>query len=94
LRGTGIPVSVSEACVILGLVALGVVVPAGPGVFGAYQIAAYTALALYRPGSEVLHAGSAFVFASYVAIFTSNTLCLAVGSLLLARVRAPLKQPG
>jgi uncharacterized protein (TIRG00374 family) len=92
LRGTGNPVSIAEALVILGVVALGVVVPAGPGVFGAYQIAAYTALALYRPGHEVLHAGSAFVFTSYVAVFISHSLCLAVGFFLLSRTK-PQPEP-
>jgi uncharacterized protein (TIRG00374 family) len=86
LRGTGNPVTLSEACVILGVMALGIIVPAGPGVFGAYQIASYTGLALYRPGDEVLHAGSAFVFSSYVAIFVSNAVCLGLGFLILARV--------
>lgn len=87
LHGTGNPVSIAEACVILGVMALGVVVPAGPGVFGAYQIAGYTALALYRPSDEVLHAGSAFVFASYVATFVSNGLGLAAGFFILSRTK-------
>jgi glycosyltransferase 2 family protein len=86
LRGTGNPVSLPQACVILGVVALGIIVPAGPGVFGTYQIASYTALVLYRPGHEVLNAGSAFVFSSYVAILISNAVCLGLGFSILARV--------
>lgn len=93
LRGTGNPVSLAEACVILGVMALGIVVPAGPGVFGAYQIAAYTALALYRPSADVLHSGSLFVFASYVAVFVSNAVFLAIGFLIVSRVRGSAQRP-
>src|SRR6185369_14768719 len=47
LRGCGIDASLAQTCVILGVLGLGVIVPAGPGLFGAFQIGTFSGLALY-----------------------------------------------
>lgn len=55
-----------EACVTLGVVGIGVLVPAGPGFFGAFQLSTYMALAMFYPEDIQRGAGAAFVFVYYV----------------------------
>lgn len=66
LRGCGVPASLAQACVTMGVMGIGSLIPSGPGFFGAYQISAYCALAMYFPGPMVASAGAAFTFVSYV----------------------------
>jgi hypothetical protein len=57
----------AQACVLIGVVALGILVPNAPGFFGAYQLSVYAALTLYFPAETVVGAGGAFVFLIYAA---------------------------
>ncbi|MEJ7735744.1 MAG: lysylphosphatidylglycerol synthase transmembrane domain-containing protein [Polyangiaceae bacterium] len=54
-----------EACVTLGVVGIGVLVPAAPGFFGAFQLSTYMALAMFYPEDIQRGAGAAFVFVYY-----------------------------
>src|SRR5262249_41155677 len=54
-----------ESCVLMGTIGIGVLVPAGPGFFGTYQLAAFMALAMYFPQSVVVGRGAAYVFLLY-----------------------------
>jgi uncharacterized protein (TIRG00374 family) len=83
MRGAGIPGSIAEASVSLGVLGLGAIVPAGPGFFGAYQIAIYSGLALYFPQTTLLSAGAAMVFISYASQLVLTALGCALGFLLL-----------
>jgi hypothetical protein len=66
-RGTGlVTMTYPEALVILGTLSLGILVPAGPGYFGAFQISVYAALALYHPPADVVALGAMFVFLLYL----------------------------
>jgi glycosyltransferase 2 family protein len=66
-RGCGIEhISVVEACVVMGVLGVGIVVPAGPGLFGAFQASTYAALAMFFPDDVVLGPGAVFVFLLYV----------------------------
>jgi glycosyltransferase 2 family protein len=56
-----------QACVNMGVLALGILLPNAPGFFGAFQISVYAALALYFAPEEVVGPGAAFVFLLYVA---------------------------
>jgi len=56
-----------QACVLIGVVALGILVPNAPGFFGAYQLSVYAALTLYFPPETVVGAGGAYVFLVYAA---------------------------
>ena len=85
LRGAGFPASLVQAATLVGILGLGVIVPAGPGLFGAYQIGCFTALALFFPLSEVRGPGAALVFVSYVVALVVNAVQLGVGSLLMVR---------
>lgn len=88
LRAVGLDATVPQAFVILGVVALGSLLPAGPGFFGAYQVALYTSLAMFNREPDVVTAGAAFVFVSYVAHLVINALAGVLGFVILARAPA------
>jgi uncharacterized protein (TIRG00374 family) len=84
MRGVGLPATFGHAAVALGFMGLGTLLPAGPGFFGAYQVATYTALAMYYPMHEVTTYGALFVFVSYVAHVGLNALSCVLGLALLS----------
>jgi len=70
-RGCGIEaITPLQALVVMGVLGVGILVPAGPGAFGAFQASIYAALAMYFPDDVVLGPGVAFVFLLYVIQFT------------------------
>ncbi|HET7538406.1 MAG TPA: lysylphosphatidylglycerol synthase transmembrane domain-containing protein [Polyangiaceae bacterium] len=85
MRSCGIEASLAQACVTLGVLGLGVIVPAGPGLFGAFQIGTYSGLALYFPLTILRTSGSAIAFISYAGQLLAMLLSLGVGFWLLAR---------
>ncbi len=85
MRGSGIAGSFPEACVSLGVLGLGAIIPAGPGFFGTYQIATYTGLALFFSQRTVLTAGAAMVFISYATQLVLTALAAALGFWMLGR---------
>jgi hypothetical protein len=72
----------AEACVLIGVVALGILVPNAPGFFGAYQLSVYAALTLYFPTDTVVGAGGAYVFLVYAAQVIVTLAGGAIGMLL------------
>lgn len=92
----------SEACVLMGVVALGILVPNAPGFFGAYQLSFYAALAVFYPTDQVVGAGAACVLVVYTAQLVITLLGAVVGFLLertsvsdaLAASEAPEEAPG
>lgn len=58
--------SAAECTVMIGLLSLGVLLPAGPGLFGAFQLGSYVGLVLYLPREELLAKGALIVFLGYV----------------------------
>jgi hypothetical protein len=86
LWGAGIaPVSLARACVIMGVIHLGVLLPNAPGYFGAFQVAIYAGLAMYYPPDLVASTGSAVVFLLYV-IQVGLVLVTAAAALLCSRL--------
>lgn len=55
----------THAFVTMGCIGIGILVPAGPGFFGAFQFSAFMALAMYFPEGLLLGPGGAFVFCLY-----------------------------
>lgn len=81
--GTGLEgVTLAEAAVIVGCVGVGILVPAGPGFFGAFQLSSYMALAMYFPEHVVTGIGSAFVFLLYVLQVGFNVLTAGIAFLI------------
>ena len=87
MRGVGIDGTLAEACVILGVLGLGVIVPAGPGLFGAFQIGTYAGLALYFPLRVLQGSGAAVVFVAYLVQLAMMTVALGAGFWILARTK-------
>ena len=56
----------AHACVTMGSIGIGILVPAGPGYFGAFQFSAFMALAMFFPESVLTTKGAVFVFLLYV----------------------------
>ncbi|MBI4703333.1 MAG: flippase-like domain-containing protein [Deltaproteobacteria bacterium] len=93
-RSCGIePLGGLEACVVMGSLGIGILVPAGPGFFGAYQLSVYLALALYLPPERVVGPGSAFVFLSYTSQLALHALGALVGLALDRRSARNLAAP-
>jgi len=78
----------AEACVIMGCLGIGILVPAGPGFFGTFQLSVYMALAMYVLPSKVAGAGAAFVFVAYCCQLFLHVLGAAVGYLLFRSLPA------
>jgi glycosyltransferase 2 family protein len=74
----------AHACVVMGVLALGILVPNAPGFFGAFQISIYAGLAMYFPVEEVVGRGAAFVFLMYVAQL-GVTVLAAAGAMIAER---------
>lgn len=68
----------SQACVVTGVLALGIMVPNAPGFLGAFQFSVYAALSLYYPEQQLFGEGSAFVF----FLFLGQTVVTLVGGVL------------
>jgi glycosyltransferase 2 family protein len=66
LVAVDLDVSFAQCTVMIGLLSLGVLLPAGPGLFGAFQLASYVGLALYLPPEQLLSKGALVVFLGYV----------------------------
>jgi uncharacterized membrane protein YbhN (UPF0104 family) len=85
MRAVGLPATVPQACCVVGIVGLGAVVPAGPGLFGAFQIAGFSALALFFPLEQVRSEGAVMIFLAYLSTLTLTGLQCAVGFFTMAR---------
>ena len=85
MRACGIEASIPQACVTMGVLGLGVIVPAGPGLFGAFQIGTFSGLALFFPLEILRTSGAAMAFVSYASQLLAMLLSLGLGFWLLAR---------
>lgn len=71
-------VTVAQAAVTVGCVGVGILVPAGPGYFGAFQLSSYMALAMYFPEALLVGPGAAFVFLLYATQVGFHVLAMAL----------------
>ncbi len=71
--------TLAQASVALGVLALGFAVPNAPGFFGSIQFALYAGLAVYVAPQHVVHEGAAFVFLYYVVYLTQVLLVTLAG---------------
>jgi hypothetical protein len=71
--------TVAQAGAVIGVLALGTLLPGAPGFFGTFQLSVYAGLAMYFAPEVVVDAGSAVVFWMYTV-----QLVLVVGGGLLA----------
>ncbi len=62
----GLPMELGHAVAVMGVLALGILLPGGPGLFGSFQISVSAALSLYFEPALVGREGAAFVFLLYL----------------------------
>ena len=67
---------------VMGVLAVGILVPAGPGLFGAFQAATFGALAMYFPSEVVMGKGSVYVFLLYSVQFVWHIVAAALAAAL------------
>lgn len=80
--------SIAQATVVTGVLALGFALPNAPGFFGAVQLALYAGLANYVAPERVVQEGSVLVFLFYITFLVMTLLCAAV-ALVLASFSPP-----
>ena len=88
-NGLGLPLGVAEAAVTMGVLGVGIIVPSGPGFFGAFQLSTYVGLALYFPMEQVVGDGALYVFVMYSAQIAVALLAALAGWALGALRAAP-----
>lgn len=61
----GLPMEFGHALGVMGVLALGILLPSGPGLFGSFQVAVSAALKLYFAPALIGEVGSVYVFLLY-----------------------------
>src|SRR5690606_24238034 len=72
--GCGLSISLGQIVGVMGIMAIGILLPAGPGLFGAFQLSAALGLTLYLPEEIVHHEGALFIFLLYAVQATFITV--------------------
>jgi uncharacterized protein (TIRG00374 family) len=65
-RGCGLEMSFGHAVAVMGILAIGILIPAGPGLFGNFQLAVSVALRLFFADAVVGTQGAVYLFLMYV----------------------------
>ncbi len=84
-RGCGLDMNPAQGFAVMGVLAMGILLPAGPGLFGTFQLSIFLALMLYFKEADVRSKGSVYVFLMYVCQFVFTTLA-GLGSLWWAHI--------
>lgn len=84
----GLPMELGHALAVMGVLALGILLPSGPGLFGNFQISVSAALKLYFAADVVAEQGSAFIFLLYVL---NALMMIAIGVIPLLYTHIPFK---
>ncbi len=72
-------ITLAQATVTMGCLGVGILVPSGPGYFGAFQLSTYMALAMYFPEATLIGPGAAFVFFLYATQVGFHVVAMAIG---------------
>jgi len=83
--GVGLPIGFGHAVSLMGILAIGVLLPTGPGLFGNFQLAVSAGLRLYLTESLVAGPGSVYIFLLY-GIQAAVILTLGIVPLYLSNV--------
>ena len=65
MRAVGIDLGVGHAVALMGILAIGILLPAGPGMFGNFQLAVSVGLRLYLADEIVGSQGALYIFLLY-----------------------------
>ncbi len=86
--GCGLPMTFGHAVAVMGILAIGILLPAGPGLFGNFQLAISTALKLYFAESLIGEQGAVYIFLMYA---TQAVLVVAMGIIPLYAMKIPFR---
>jgi uncharacterized protein (TIRG00374 family) len=87
-RGVGLPMQFGHAVAVMGVLAIGILLPTGPGLFGNFQLAVVACLKLFFPEAVVVTQGAVFVFLLYVL---QSTVMVVAGLIPLYALRLRLR---
>ena len=73
--GCGLPMQLGHAAAVMGVLAIGILLPTGPGLFGNFQLAVSAALRLYFAESLVGAEGAVFIFLLYLLQSSVMIVC-------------------
>lgn len=76
--GCGLDMSFGQAIAVMGILAIGILLPAGPGLFGNFQFSVSVALRLFFADQVVGNQGAVYVFLLYV----SQALVISIAGIL------------
>lgn len=83
--GCGLDMTPGHGFAVMGVLAMGILLPQGPGLFGSFQFFVYLALRMYFPESVIMSHGVAYVFLLYACQFVFTT-ATGVGAMLLGHI--------
>jgi len=86
----GLDLPVAGAVAGMGVLAVGILLPAGPGYFGNFQLALVAALEMYIPNAAGSETAAVFIFLLYV-MQTGLTILFGAGGALALRRRKPFQ---
>jgi uncharacterized protein (TIRG00374 family) len=90
VHADGSSINFGEACALMGMLGVTILIPGPPGLLGVFQAGIYAGMTMYFPTSVVTGPGAAYVFLLY-ALQVVWTL-LAAGGFLVGGERANLRQ--
>lgn len=82
--------TMAQATVVMGCIGIGILVPSGPGYFGAFQLSAYMALAMFFHEDVLQGPGAAFVFLLYATQIGFHLVAMGIGLLLDVAPHGPV----
>ena len=81
--------TLAQATVTMGCLGIGILVPSGPGYFGAFQLSTYMALGMFFHEDVLSGPGAAFVFLLYATQVGFHIVAMGIGLLLDTSPRIP-----
>jgi uncharacterized protein (TIRG00374 family) len=81
--------TLAQATVTMGCLGIGILVPSGPGYFGAFQLSTYMALGMFFHEGMLQGPGAAFVFLLYATQVGFHLVAMGIGMLLDLAPRVP-----
>ncbi len=83
--GCGLDMTPGHGFAVMGVLAMGILLPQGPGLFGSFQFFVYLALRMYFPEDIIRERGVAYVFLLYACQFVF-TLATGFGSMFFGHI--------
>jgi hypothetical protein len=84
VHSDGSPATFGEACALMGMLGVTILIPGPPGLLGVFQAGVYAGMTMYYPTEVVIGPGAAYVFVLY-AVTVVWTLAAGGASLLVDR---------